>query len=270
MVKESGFQVSESGPQYYDKYVRVFMAPFVEHLMAAAVQPNQNVLDVACGTGFATRRAAACVGPDGAVIGSDINTAMLSLAKTSGETEGAAVRWQEASALNLPFEDDTFDAVICQQGVQFFPDPSAGLKEMARVAKPGAQIAATVWAPRVQSPYLDAVIGVLERGFASNPAAAKVTCVEAGEAAVQGWFKGAGMAQVTVATQKVDVALPPFEDYVDNHIRAIPPVVTGTFWQVEDAMRDQAFSEMRDVIAAYQTASGYVVPFTSYVATAQV
>lgn len=224
---------------------------------------------MACGTGFATRRTAACVGPDGAVIGSDINAAMLSLAQTLDGAEGAAVRWQEASALDLPYTDDSFDAVICQQGVQFFPDPTAGLKEMARVVRPGGKIAVTVWAPRGQSPYLDAVFGVLERGFATNPAAAKATCLEAGEAAVQGWFEGAGLAQVIIASEAVDVTLPPFEDYVANHIRALPPVVVGNFWQADDVVREQAFNEIREALAPHQTASGYVVPFTSYVASAQ-
>ncbi|WP_294222667.1 class I SAM-dependent methyltransferase [uncultured Shimia sp.] len=269
MVRESGFQVSESGPQFYDQYVRVFMAPFVEHLMAVAIKPNQQVLDVACGTGFATRRAAACVGPGGAVIGSDINAAMLSLAETLEEAEGAAVRWQEASALDLPYEEDTFDAVICQQGVQFFPDPTAGVKEMARVARTGGKIAVTVWAPRAQSPYLETVFGVLERGFALNPAAAKATCVEAGEAAVQSWFEGAGLAQVAIESETVEVMLPPFEAYVANHIRALPPVVVGNFWQADEVVRDQAFNEIREALAPYQKASGYVVPFTSYVASAQ-
>ena len=70
---QSGFQVDEQGPKYYQDCVEVIMAPFVRTLVATAVQSGDDVLDVACGTGFATRAAAMAVGSGGTVVGSDLS-----------------------------------------------------------------------------------------------------------------------------------------------------------------------------------------------------
>ena len=69
----SGFQVDEQGPKYYQDCVEPIMAPFVRALVKTAVRPGDAVLDVACGTGFATRAAAEATGSAGSVVGTDIN-----------------------------------------------------------------------------------------------------------------------------------------------------------------------------------------------------
>jgi SAM-dependent methyltransferase len=91
-------------------------------LAAARIQPHERVLDVACGTGILTAQVRAA-----RVVGLDVNPKMLAIARTSpGE-------WVEASALAIPFGRE-FDVVLCQHGLQFFPDRLAGAREMRRVA----------------------------------------------------------------------------------------------------------------------------------------
>ena len=62
---------------------------------------------------------------------------MLAVARSLPELQGALIRWQEGNALALPFSDETFDVVLCQQGLQFFSDRPAALREMHRVLLPG-------------------------------------------------------------------------------------------------------------------------------------
>jgi ubiquinone/menaquinone biosynthesis C-methylase UbiE len=148
-----GFQLAGDAPERYERILAPIMAPFVEALVDAAVTgTGASVLDVACGTGFAARAAMARVGPAGRVVGIDINRGMLEVA----ESLAPEIEWRAGSADNLRFGDGEFDAVICQQGLQFFPDPATMMAEAARVVRLGGRVAVTVWAPHERSPYFDA------------------------------------------------------------------------------------------------------------------
>jgi SAM-dependent methyltransferase len=107
-----------------------FKVPFVEALLAQTVSAGSLVLDVACGTGFATRTAAAVAGTGARIEGLDLNPSVLDQARAVSDDSGAEIRWRQAS-LALPYEDCRFDAVICHHDLQFFSDPGAGIKEIA-------------------------------------------------------------------------------------------------------------------------------------------
>src|SRR5207249_9974538 len=104
-----------------------------------------RVWEVACGTGVVTRAAAKRVGPSGHVVGVDLNPGMLAVARSLPAPAGAPIEWFERSALDLRLPDSSFDAVLCQQGLQFFPDKSLALREMRRVLVRGGRLALSVW-----------------------------------------------------------------------------------------------------------------------------
>ena len=123
-----------SAPENYERYfVPAIAAPLAAELLdAAALSPGERVLDVACGTGIVTRVAAERVGADGAVAGVDINPGMLGIARSAAPPE-LGIEWHEASVEALPFQTGTFDVVLCQLGLQFFPDKLAALRQVRRV-----------------------------------------------------------------------------------------------------------------------------------------
>ena len=126
---------------------------------AAGISPGDRVLDVACGTGVLTREVAGRAGPGGAVTGLDLSPEMLAVAaRLSPE-----LRWQQGSADALPFPDQSFDAVVSQFGLMFFPDPVAGLREMVRVLVPGGRLAVAVWGSLDVTPAYAAEVELLER-----------------------------------------------------------------------------------------------------------
>jgi SAM-dependent methyltransferase len=137
------FQLSvEAAEAYEAHFVPALFAEWAPHLVeAAGIAPGQAVLDVACGTGVVARTAADRMGGRGRVAGADLNEGMLAVAGRLRPD----LEWHRADAADLPFEDGSFDAVLCQSALMFFPDRVGALREMGRVAAAGGTVAVQVW-----------------------------------------------------------------------------------------------------------------------------
>ena len=133
-------------PENYDRYLGpVLFDPYAADLVARLDLPAEpTVLELACGTGIVTRRLRDQLGSGARIIATDLNDAMLSYA--SGKfTPEDAIEWKQADATDLPFDDQSFDAVVCQFGMMFFPDKEKALREAYRVLKPGGTFLFSVW-----------------------------------------------------------------------------------------------------------------------------
>lgn len=156
-------------PELYDR----LMVPLIFDSYArdiarrvAALAPRR-VLETAAGTGAVTRAIAAAI-PTAALVSTDLNQAMLDHAAAS-HPDRASVQWQQADALALPFEDASFDAVVCQFGAMFFPDKVKGYGEARRVLKPGGTYLFSVWGPIADNEFADVVTEALARMFPDDP-----------------------------------------------------------------------------------------------------
>jgi ubiquinone/menaquinone biosynthesis C-methylase UbiE len=136
--------------RHYEPYWKQQLAAAHTHLLAmAALQPGERVLDVACGTGIVTCRAAALVGPAGAVIGTDLAEHMVESARQTARAQGlrqATFVRMDAEDLQLP--DAVFDAVLCALGLMYVPAPLHALQQVHRVLRPGGRAVAAVWGQR--------------------------------------------------------------------------------------------------------------------------
>jgi ubiquinone/menaquinone biosynthesis C-methylase UbiE len=126
-------------------------------------QPGERALDVACGTGSVARHVAPLVGAAGQVVGLDISPAMLAVARALPASAGAPIAWQEGNAIRLDLPDDAFELVLCQQGLQFFPDRAAALREMRRVLTAGGRVAISVWQALQRHPVYAALFHATAR-----------------------------------------------------------------------------------------------------------
>ncbi len=106
----------------------------------AEVSSGDSVLDVCCGTGDLSFELAERVSPSGHVVGCDFSEPMLDLAREKAAHRGSPVRFEWADALELPYDGGRFDAVTVGFGVRNFADRDRGLREMARVLKPGGRL----------------------------------------------------------------------------------------------------------------------------------
>ena len=148
-VGETFQLTAELAEAYEAHFVPAFFAQWAPPLLdAAGVASGQRVLDVACGTGIVARTAAGRVGPGGAVTGLDLNEAMLAVARRIRPD----LTWRQGDAAALPFESGTFDAVLSQMALMFFPDPAGALREMARVARSGGAVAVLIPAGTDRNP----------------------------------------------------------------------------------------------------------------------
>lgn len=131
---------------YQRELVPLLFQPWVDDLVGrVSPQPGERVLDVACGTGVVARTAAPLVAESGTVVGLDVNPDMLAAARRVTTVGGPPITWMRASAAETVLPDSAFDVVLCQQGLQFFPDRPAALRELHRVLAPGGRIALSVW-----------------------------------------------------------------------------------------------------------------------------
>jgi len=156
-------------PQLYDTcLVPLIFKPYAADLaQRLSARPLSRVLEIAAGTGVVTR-ALACVLPDGVdIVATDLNQAMLDQAAAAGTTR--RVEWQQADAQQLPFPGGSFDAVVCQFGVMFFPDKPKAFSEARRVLRPGGVFIFNVWDRITENEFADTVTSALEALFPKDP-----------------------------------------------------------------------------------------------------
>jgi ubiquinone/menaquinone biosynthesis C-methylase UbiE len=148
--------------QAYDRWIGRWSRLFVPSLLAAAhVSSGCILLDVATGTGEAAAMALPVVGASGLVVGVDIAPEMLRTAHARLDIPAFAPVAGDGEA--LPFKDGSFDAVICQLGLQFFPDPARGLREFRRVLRPGGWAAICVISTADRAPMWGVLANTLTR-----------------------------------------------------------------------------------------------------------
>jgi ubiquinone/menaquinone biosynthesis C-methylase UbiE len=145
----SGSFTEVSIPDGYDRFMlgQLFEPWATELITRADLKPGCRVLDVASGLGPIARLAAEMAGPGGRVVASDISAAMLAVAAARPHGPGwAAIDYLQCPASVIAADDDSFDVVLCQHGLQFFPDRAAAVAEMRRVTRPGGTAVMSTWA----------------------------------------------------------------------------------------------------------------------------
>jgi SAM-dependent methyltransferase len=140
-------------PESYDRYlVPILFNPYADDL-ATRIEGGR-VLEVACGTGAVSRVLQRKLGEDGKLIATDISLPMIDYARKASPED---IDFHQADAMALPYEANTFDAVVSQFGAMFFPDKPLGVTEFARVLKPGGKLVFSVWGTMRENPIFGSV-----------------------------------------------------------------------------------------------------------------
>ena len=156
-------------PELYDTHlVPLIFQPYADELArrVAALQPAR-VLETAAGTGVVTRALARALPAQAEIVATDLNQPMLDRAASVGTQR--PVRWQQADAMQLPFDAASFDVVVCQFGVMFFPDRAHAFREARRVLRPGGMFLFDAWDRIEENEFAGEVTNALAALFPADP-----------------------------------------------------------------------------------------------------
>lgn len=259
-------QVGGNAAEVYARYLAPAMfAPWVPALLDRAhVQPGEHVLDIACGTGVVTHAAAERVGSAGRVVGLDLNAAMLAMAQTDLPAEGAPIEWIEANALALPLPDAAFDLVLCQHGLQQFPDRPTALAEMRRVLQPGGRLVVSVWSRIERNPGMHALANALERHVgpeAANNRRAPFSLSDADE--LRELLLAARFSDVAVETCTEMAHFHSPERLVDYQLAATP---LSTLGAIGDEVRQAVYRDVGEALRSYVRGDEFALAMEANVA----
>ncbi|MGH9244492.1 MAG: methyltransferase domain-containing protein [Acidimicrobiales bacterium] len=248
------FQISAEQAEIYETtFVPAVFAQWAPLLLdAAGVEPGQTVLDVACGTGILARTAADRVGATGNVIGVDLNEGMLTVARRVRPD----LEWRQGDAADLPFPDDTFDAVLCQSSMMFFPDATGALREMARVCKPAGTVGVQVYSSLQAQPAYGPWIDMVAQHAGPDAVSLLGTYWVHGDLDVlRTRFETAGLEITAIDTTLGTARFGSIEEMVRTEVESTPLV---------DRISDDVYRRIRDessrVLGQFQTESGAEVP----------
>lgn len=256
----------------YDGYfVPAIFVPWTHVLLEhAEPQAGERVLDVACGTGIVARTVAPLVGSEGKVIALDISPDMLAVARKHAAPSGAVIEWREGDALALP--DGPFDLVLCQQGLQFFPDPAAAVTEMRRVLDHEGRVVLSVWQPL----QLHVVYEALLRSTAHQLGAALEDLAHAwslGDAKqLRRLFDDAAFQETTISQHSITVEFPEPDRFVDLTVLGGATTIPA-FARLGEAERaelvESVKQETEDVLERYRNEQTIAFPMYAHTVVAR-
>ncbi len=156
-------------PKLYERYlVPLIFEPYAADLVnRLASRSFSSLLEIAAGTGVVTRKLASVLPKSVSIVATDLNQVMLDQALAIGTQR--QVEWRQADAMQLPFRDATFDVVVCQFGVMFFPEKVKAFSEARRVLRSGGVFIFNVWDRIKENEFADTVTTALEYVFPENP-----------------------------------------------------------------------------------------------------
>jgi len=235
----------------YDRYVGRWSRLFVPAVIAASETTSGcSVLDVSTGTGEAALMGLAAVGKSGLVVGADIAPAMLF---------GARDRLKQplfypvaADGQMLPFESGSFDAVICQLGLQFFPEPERGLAEFHRVLRHGRRAAVCVISTPQHAPMFGILADVLSRFVPEQRDFLHLSFALADANRLERMFVSAGFHEVRVERVQREDTIGSFEEYWDpleSGMGQLPQI----YLALPEAHRREVRKEVKSRLSVFET-----------------
>jgi ubiquinone/menaquinone biosynthesis C-methylase UbiE len=235
----------------YDRFTGRWSRLFVPSVLGAAdVQPGDRVLDVCTGTGEAAVAIMPAIGVSGHLIGADIAPAMLESARSRLKEQAFFPVAADGQA--LPFAEGTFDAIVCQLGLQFFPNPGLGLKEFRRVLRDGGRIGICVISTPDRAPMWGVLADELGRLLPEQRPIVQLSFSLADPARLESLLINAGLQEVRVERQTREGSFDSFDEYwepIQAGIGSIPQI----YLTLPDAAQRAVRHEVRTRLAEFES-----------------
>lgn len=268
--QSAGWQVEQSASKAYEQFlVPAIFSQWTERLIETSeMQPGDTVLDIACGTGIVARRAATRVGTNGSVAGLDINERMLAVAKECAAGIQPPIEWHHGDAAHLPFAEDEFDAICCQQALQFFGDPASVIEEMKRVLRLDGRVTLSVWRPLSYQPAYVVLADALAQYISEDAGEMMGSPFPAWDSEdLRTLLQGAGFEDVLVTVEIASVRYPSVAEFIRREAASSP--LAEPIANVAQEVRDELIHAVEGDLHPYIDDGGIVSPMESYVIVAE-
>ena len=255
---------------YENLMVPGLFAPWSSHLIQIAnPQPGERVLDVACGTGIVARQIAPRVGPQGVIIGLDLDPDKIDVARATAERDGLAIEWKTGPAEQLPFPDGGFDLIICQFGLMFFSDRHAALLEMYRVLKRGGRVVLSVWQGLDHHPFYQTLDAVSRHRLGKSSVGAVFSLGDADE--VRKLLTNAGFEDIEIESMSITARYPNPQEFLAWEIDVDPaetPALQNLDAETQKAVLVSLHAEMQAPLQEIIKGNEVVLPSHAHIAHA--
>jgi len=273
MSELPGWQLDPASAELYERFLvaSVTLLWARDLIERVRLQPGARVLDVACGTGVVARLAASEVGESGRVAALDVNHGMLAVGRSMPSPKGAPIEWHEGSADALPFEAGEFEVVLCQLGLQFFPNRRAALREMRRVLGAGGRVGVSVYTAIARNPAAQALAEAVDRYLGAGASDAKRSEHSLADPdQLYGLFDAAGFAAVQLETVTELVRFASVEEWVEIQFAATPlaALVADRDQEQLDHIVGLVSADVGEALAPFATDDAFSFPQEANVAVA--
>ena len=241
---------------HYDDFWSEQLRPAQDLMLAlAALRPGERVLDIACGTGLVTFRAAEAIGSHGFVAASDISEDMVASIAAAAAARGLAGDFRRMDAEALQHPDAGFDAVLCALGLMYVAEPPNALREMRRVLRPGGRAAVAVWGARRNCGWAE-IFPIVERRTASDVCPMFFALGTGSTMADE--FRSAGFADVREERISVPIVFPTSDAAIGAAFIGGPVALAHS--RFDEPTRESAYAEYLTSIEMYRQGEAYHVP----------
>lgn len=260
-----------SPAEVYERYMgRTIADPWTGVLLdLAAPVSGERALDLACGTGSVARQLAPLVGASGRVLAVDINAEMLDVGRKQPVPDGASIVWQLGDATRLEIPDNTFDLVVCQQGLQFFPDRAASVLEMRRVLRETGRAVISVWQGLDQHPVYEALFTATARYFGVPLSDVDVAFSLSDTAELRQLLSDAGFQDVKIFPKSLLIHMPEPERFVQLSVLGAATSIPA-FIRLDAVQRDTLVNaistETSEVVQQFRTGDRLTLPMSTNIA----
>lgn len=257
-----------SVPANYDKYLGpVLFEPYAIDLVKRIEKKSlRDVLELACGTGRVTKHLASLVPSDGSLIASDLNEDMLSVARKI--LPSLDVTWMVVDAQELPFSENSFDHIICQFGVMFFPDKEKAFAEAYRVLKADGRLLFNVWDSMEHNPRSAIVKNIVE-GIMGDDAPdfmSKGPYSYNEKDVISQSLKDAGFNNIDIDVVQITTYYPSADNLINGFVHGSP--LSGYLAQLQPLLQQEIKDRLKQKITAEFGEAQIVSPMQALVVSA--
>ena len=270
MAERIDWSINSTGPEAYERYiVQAWMGEWARTLVETGdIRQGERVLDVACGTGVVARRVANLIGPNGRVAGLDGDEGMLGVARQLADREGMhEIRWHHCDVSHMPFKPSEYDVLLCQQGLQFFGDRQAALREMCRVTAPGGRLAISVWRSLDHLPFL-AVLGTIIGEYLGTDSMKPLYATGSlhNREELRDLISKAGFDDTHIRLEVKIARYPSFQEFLQGFLSIFP--IASEISAMHDEDKSEMLQRITTAMDDYMDDDGMAVPMESHIITA--